>query len=97
MNQNQKDAYVQKMKAKLDEWNAEIDKLKAKADQAGAEARIEYYNEIEDLKDKQKAAEQKLDGLRRAGDGAWQDLRRGIENAWEDMRTALQSATSRFK
>jgi len=30
-----KDAYVQKLHAKLDEWNAEIDKLKAKADKAG--------------------------------------------------------------
>ena len=28
-----RDAYVQKIKAKLDEWNAEIDKLQAMADQ----------------------------------------------------------------
>jgi hypothetical protein len=29
-----KDAYVQKLHAKLDKWNAEIDKLKAKANTA---------------------------------------------------------------
>ncbi len=34
-NMTDKDAYVQKLHAKLDEWNAEIDKLKAKADKAG--------------------------------------------------------------
>ena len=27
-----KDAYVQKLKAKIDEWNADIDTLTAKAD-----------------------------------------------------------------
>ena len=27
-----KDAYVEKLPAKLDEWSADIDKLKAKAD-----------------------------------------------------------------
>jgi cell division protein FtsB len=27
-----KDAYVQKLHKRIDEWNAEIDKLKAKAD-----------------------------------------------------------------
>ena len=37
-----KDAYVQKLHAKLDEWNAEIDKLKAKADKAEADSRVEY-------------------------------------------------------
>ena len=29
-----KDAYIQKLSARLDEWNAEIDKLRAKADKA---------------------------------------------------------------
>lgn len=29
-----KDAYVEKLHAKLDEWSADIDKLKAKADAA---------------------------------------------------------------
>lgn len=38
----QRDAYVQKMKAKLDEWNSEIDRIEAKVDQAEAESKIEY-------------------------------------------------------
>jgi hypothetical protein len=94
---DKKDAYVQKMKAKLDEWSAEIDRLKAKADQAEADSRIEYYNEIEDLRKKQRAAEEKLERLRRAGDGAWEDLKTGIDDAWRDIQTAVKSATSRFK
>ena len=33
-----RDAYVQKVKAKLDEWNAEIDRLEAQARQKEADA-----------------------------------------------------------
>ena len=49
-----KDAYVQKLHAKLDEWNAEIDKLKAKADKAEADSRAEYHKQIEALREKRK-------------------------------------------
>ena len=37
-----KEAYEKKMRAKLDEWGAQIDKLKAKADAAEADVQLEY-------------------------------------------------------
>ena len=39
-----RDDYVEKLKAKLDEWNGEIDKLEAKADQAVSEAKGDIGN-----------------------------------------------------
>ena len=39
---NERDAYVEKMKAKLDEWNAELDRLSAKMSAAEADANLEY-------------------------------------------------------
>ena len=67
---SQKDQYVQKLHAKLDEWNAEIDKLKAKADQAEAESRIKYQNQIKNLQGKRGEVEKKLSELQKAGAGA---------------------------
>jgi predicted nucleic acid-binding Zn-ribbon protein len=93
---NDKDAYVQKLHQKLDEWNAEIDKLKAKADRAEAESRVKYLKKIEDLEEKHITAEKKLAELREAGEGAWQDLKSGLQNAWDAMEEALTSARSRF-
>jgi uncharacterized coiled-coil DUF342 family protein len=92
-----KDAYVQKLHAKLDEWNAEIDKLKAKADKAEAEFRIEYEKEIENLRKRRKEAEIKLTEVRQAGEGAWEDLKSGVQNAWDSMEKALKSAQARLK
>jgi predicted nucleic acid-binding Zn-ribbon protein len=91
-----KDAYVQRMHAKLDEWNAEIDKLKAKADKAEAESRLEYQKEIEILKERRKDAEEKLTEVSQAGEGAWEDLKAGIQSAWDSMEEAIKSARSRF-
>jgi len=95
--QSQKDQYIQKLHAKLDEWNAEIDKLKAKADQVETESRMEYQNQIKNLQEKRGKAEKKITELQNAGEGAWEDLKAGAQLAWDAMEDALKSARSRFK
>ena len=92
-----RDAYVQKLKAKMDEWNAEIDKLAAKADQADAEAKIEYHKQLEDLRTKRKDLEDNIAELQQAGDGAWEDLKQGLENSWDILKTSFRKAKSEFE
>lgn len=92
-----KDAYIQKLHARLDEWNAEIDKLRAKADKAKAESRIEYQNQIESLRQSRNEAEKKVAELHEAGEGAWEDLKSGVQLAWDAMEQAIKSARTRFK
>ncbi|MDY6823548.1 MAG: hypothetical protein SWH68_07090 [Thermodesulfobacteriota bacterium] len=92
-----RDAYVQKLKAKMDEWNAEIDKIEVKADQAEAEAKIEYEKQLADLRAKRKDVEEKIAELQQAGDGAWGDLKVGMDSALDSLRNAVKSAASRFK
>jgi len=92
-----KDAYVQKMKAKLDDWNAEIDKLAAKADQADAEAQIYYNKRIEELRAKRREFEDKIAALQQAGEGAWKELKRGLDKSLENWRESFAKAKSEFK
>jgi len=92
-----RDAYVQKLKAKMDEWNAEIDKLAAKADQADAEAKIEYHKQVEDLRAKRKDLEDKIAELQQAGESSWEDLKQGLENSWEILKTSFSKAKSEFE
>ncbi len=51
---SKKDAYVEKTKAQIDEWNAEIDKLQAVMRKADADAKIKYEKQIHELLGKQK-------------------------------------------
>ena len=92
-----KEAYQQKLEAQLDEWTADINKMKAKADKADADAQLEYYKQIEELRSKQETAQEKLEELKEAGEGAWEDLKTGVELAWSSLGEALKSASSRFR
>jgi len=92
-----RDIFVQKVKAKLDEWNAEIDHLSARAEQAGAEAKGEYRRELEELRHKRDEARLKLKKLEQAGEGAWKDLQAGAEMAASALSEALKSVRQRFK
>ena len=94
---NPKEAYVQKLHAKIDEWNADIDRLKAKADQVEADSKIEYQKQIQALKNKRDEIEKKISEISRSGENAWKDLKAGVDLAWDAMSEAIKSATSRFK
>ena len=94
---NDKNAYVDKLKAQLDVWAAEIDKLEAKAKMAGADARMELDRQIKELKNNQDNAKAKIRELEDAGEDAWEDLKEGVEIAWNRLRQGLDDAASRFK
>jgi hypothetical protein len=94
---DKKQAYEERLKAQLEEWNAKIDVLKAKAKKAEAGVGVEYYETIDNIKAKQVVAKNKLAEMREAGDDAWEDLKEGLEGAWNSLGDAVKSATSRFK
>jgi len=91
-----KEAYQEKAEAQLREWGAKIDELKAKADKAKAEAKIEYYEQIEELRSKQEAIQLKLQKLRESGGQAWEELKPGLEHAWNDLKISVEKAVSKF-
>ncbi len=92
-----KNAYEQKLQAKLDEWKADIDKLSAKAEQAEADTKLEYQKQVEDLKKRREDMRERLGELKKSGDSAWEDVKAGIENAWTSLEDAMRKATQRFK
>ena len=92
-----KDLYIQKLHARLDQWNAKIDKLRAKADKVEAGVRVEYNKQMEYLQEKRKVAEAKLAEMREAGGDAWKDLKIGVGMALDAVEEAIKSASSRFK
>lgn len=92
-----KDAYLQKIDAQMEEWKTEIDKMKAKADKADADAKLKYYEQIEELRTKQQAAQEKLRELRNSSEDAWEDLKAGFELARVSLGEAIKSASSRFQ
>ena len=92
-----RDEYVEKMKAQLDQWNAELQKLEAKTAEAQADAKIKMERELAELRQRRDEAQQKFLELQKASDEAWQDMMQGAERMWTAMNEAVHKAWSRFK
>lgn len=91
-----KQAYVEKMQARLNKWDSEIEALEAKARETAADAKIEYFEQLDTLKKYQRDTQSKLDDLRRSGDEAWKDMKTGVDQAWDSLERAVDNASSRF-
>lgn len=92
-----KQNYEKKLQAQLDEWAAEIDKLRAKTQSASADVQIEYEKQVDELKEKQKAANEKLTELKEASEDSWEELKDDMDSTWNSLEKTLKSATSKFK
>jgi hypothetical protein len=92
-----KELYLQKMRAQLDEWKADVDKLKAKASRTSADARLRMNKQIEMLESKIEEGKTKLSELSSASEDTWESLKEGIESAWDSMKSAVSDAAAKFK
>jgi prefoldin subunit 5 len=91
-----KDAYVKKLKATMDEWNAQIDKLAAKTNQMEAKAKIQYQKQIEDLRRELDDVDNRITELKQSSEGVWQDLKQGVENSWGILKASFAKAKSEY-
>lgn len=94
---SEKDAYVAKLKAQLDEWNADVKKWEAKAREAQADVRVEYEKQLETFRRQRDQAMQQMQKVQSAAGEAWLDLVRGADDAWTKAREAFAKAGSHFK
>jgi len=93
---NDKELYIQKLRAQMDEWNSDIAKLKAKAAGAKADVQIEMNKQIEALDHRMQEVGAKLSELADASEDAWDSVKKGVESAWGSLKSAFGDAASRF-
>lgn len=92
-----REQYIDKMAAKLKEWNTEIEKLESKAQKAGLDAQKEIRKEIENLRAKKQKADYKLEDIKKAGEDSWKELQSETEGAFEEIKSSLKNAVNRFE
>jgi chromosome segregation ATPase len=92
-----RDVYVEKMKTKIDEWNADLAKLEARSREANADMRLKYDEKIQELKGQRERAEEQMKELQRASEESWKRMRDGMESAWDEINRAFREAADRFR
>ncbi len=94
---NDKEIYQQEYQAKLDEWKAEIDRLKAKPFGAGADARQELNQQIEELEIKVEEGKAKLAELAEVDEDKWESFKAGAESVWNSLKSSINDVAAKFK
>lgn len=92
-----REEYIDNMAAKLKVWNAEVEKLEAKAEEAGADTGKEIRKEVQNLRTKKQAAEDRMEEIKEAGEKSWKELQAEAEDAFEDIKSSLENAVNRFE
>ena len=93
---NKREQYIEKLKAQLDEWNAEVAKWEAKSRRAQADMRLEYEKQLDAFRRQRDHALEQMHKVQAATGDAWTDLVRGADDAWTKMREAFERASSHF-
>ena len=91
-----RDEYMQKLKAQIDEFNAEAAHWEDKARKAQAGMRAEYERQIENFRRKSQEAMAELDRLQRASADMFTELMRGADRAMQEMQEAFNRASKNF-
>lgn len=90
-------AYIEKLKAQMDQWDAEIDKLEAKAREAQADQRVRHEEAVQDMRQRRDEAQKMLKRVQEASAASWKDLRTGFDAAWSDVSKAMDRAMARWR
>ncbi len=78
---SQRDAYIKKLEAQMDAWDAKIEELKAQGKSAQADAELNTNKQLEDLRELREQVRKELDRLRDSSDHAWEDIKQGADAA----------------
>ncbi len=93
----QKDAYVKELEAKLHDLSQRVDRLEEKVREAKGQVRSVLESKITDLREKQAAAEKRLQELKSASSKAWVEMKGGLEMALAIVEESYRKALDRLK
>lgn len=89
--------FVEKLSARMVEWDVQIDRLKDQAQSATADTKFEYYKTISALQLKRDQAAEKLQGISMASDDEWEDMKTGAEQIWSEVKGLLRNAVKTMR
>jgi len=87
-----RDEYVQKLKAQIDQWNVQM----AKWESASQEVKNKYLQQLDEAHVLRDEAVAELKRLQGASADAWTQMMKGAETAFKNMQTAFENARKGF-
>ena len=92
-----RDEYVEKLKAQLDQWNSQMATWEAATREATAEAKTELEKQVGIMRSRADDLVFRMELLKGASADAWQEIARGADEARKAMQDAFEKARFHFK
>lgn len=92
-----RDEYVEKLKAQIDQWNAEMARWEEKARGASAAAQEEYQRQLAQYQARREEAMAELKRMQAASADAFGEMMRGTDAAMKSMQEAFRKAAESFQ
>ena len=89
--------YAEKLKTRIDLWNAKIAEAEARLDEAEADVKLAGKEELREMRAMRDEASRVLKEVQSASEDAWQDMKEGVGAAWSSLESAFERAARRFK
>lgn len=86
-------AYIERKEAELAQWQGELHELVKKAKLASGQRGRDMQFEVDDLKARCAAAQERLEQLKACGSDRWDALVDGVESAWDDLHASFKNRT----
>ena len=94
---SKRDEFIRKMKDRLDEWNQEIDVFEENIRKIKTDMTDKYQAQIDELRNKRREGDRKLEQIRTAGEDTWAHLKAESEHAWNAMMDALEAFKAHYR
>ena len=92
-----RDTYIQKLKAKIDDWNGEIAQVEKRLEGASEHAKIEAEEKLAELRRYRDDAQARLKELEQETGDAWDKVRERTDAAWESIQRGFTEALDRIR
>ena len=88
-----RDEYVQKLKAQIDQWNAQLKKWES----ASEEVKNKYLQQLDEAQVRRDDAIAELKRIQGASAEAWTQMMKGADHAFKEMRDSFERARQAFE
>ena len=92
-----RDEFVDKLKAKLDDWNADIDRLESELSSLSGEMQDEVGAQISKLRGHRDEMRTKMGQIHEVSEEAWEEMSRGLDEAWQALAEGFKKAKVKIK
>lgn len=88
---------VETIKARIEEWNAEIDRAQERLREASRDMEKRYAEQIAEMAERRDQAQAKLEEIRETSNERWREFETNTRAAWDDISRGFQEALKRFQ